>query len=86
MALKVGGGWVLHGRKHFITNGRASKLVVVIAKTKLGHHKDNTSAFIVDKNSLGVHVGHKDEKMGIRASEIQKSMMTKALLAATTWC
>jgi alkylation response protein AidB-like acyl-CoA dehydrogenase len=68
-ARKVGGGWVLHGRKNFITNGPISKLVVVIAKTSLGHNKDSMSAFIVEKNSVGVHVGHKDDKMGMRASE-----------------
>ncbi|MFM2428230.1 MAG: hypothetical protein RL012_114 [Bacteroidota bacterium] len=69
IARKVDGGWVLNGKKHFITNGQVSKLTVVIAKTKLGHSKDSMSAFIVEKNSLGVHVGHKDDKMGMRAAE-----------------
>ena len=69
IARKVGDGWVLHGRKHFITNGQVSKLAVVIAKTALGHNKDSMSAFLVERNALGVHVGHKDDKMGMRASE-----------------
>jgi alkylation response protein AidB-like acyl-CoA dehydrogenase len=69
MAQAVNGGWVLNGKQHFITNGQVSKLAVVIAKTALGHNKDSMNAFIVEKDSLGVHVGHKDDKMGMRASE-----------------
>lgn len=69
MARKVGNGWVLHGRKHCITNDHVSKLAVVIAKTALGHNKDSMSTFLVEKNSLGVHVGKKDDKMGMRAFE-----------------
>jgi alkylation response protein AidB-like acyl-CoA dehydrogenase len=69
IARKVAGGCVLNGKKHFITNGQLSKLVVVIAKTKLRHNKDSMSAFMVEKHALGVHVGHKDDKMGMRAAE-----------------
>jgi alkylation response protein AidB-like acyl-CoA dehydrogenase len=69
IARKADGGWVLNGKKHFITNGQVSKLAVVIAETKLGHNNGSMGAFIVEKNSLGVHVGHKDDKMGMRAAE-----------------
>jgi alkylation response protein AidB-like acyl-CoA dehydrogenase len=69
VALPVDGGWRLNGRKHFVTNGPISSLVIVMARTKSKHSKESLSAFIVEKNALGVHVGRKDDKMGMRAAE-----------------
>jgi len=70
VARQVAGGWVLKGKKQFIINGKVSKLVVVIAKTKMPNKKEGISAFVVDKCNGGVIIGNKDDKMGMRASEI----------------
>jgi alkylation response protein AidB-like acyl-CoA dehydrogenase len=69
VAHRAGDGWVLNGKKHFITNGQISNLVVVIAKTSVEGKKKSMSAFVVEKDNEGVHVGHKDDKMGMRAAE-----------------
>jgi alkylation response protein AidB-like acyl-CoA dehydrogenase len=69
IARKVDGGWMLDGKKHFVTNSPTSSLIIVIAKTESGVHKDSASAFVVEKHNPGVHVGRKDNKMGMRAAE-----------------
>ncbi len=69
VACQVAGGWVLNGKKFFITNGQVSELVVVIAKTKMPNKKEEISAFVVEKGNGGVIIGNKDDKMGMRASE-----------------
>ena len=67
VALPVDGRGCLNGCKHFITNGPISNLVIVTASTESRYSKESLSAFIVEKNTLGVHVGC--QKMGMRAAE-----------------
>ena len=62
-------GWLINGKKHFITNGYNSNLIILIAKTPLEHNPNSISAFIVEKGYQGVDVGNRDDKMGMRAAE-----------------
>ena len=61
-------GYVINGRKTFITNGNMSTLFVVLASTDLSKGYKGISAFIVPTDA-GVEVGKKEDKMGIRASQ-----------------
>ncbi len=63
------GRWVLNGSKVFITNGRASNVVVVLAVTDPTRRSKGISAFIVEKDTPGVRAGKKENKLGMRASE-----------------
>jgi len=62
-----GGGYVLNGRKTFITSGDIATIFVVFASTDPAQGHKGISAFIVPKES-GVEIGKKEDKMGIRAS------------------
>lgn len=60
------GSWTLNGEKIWITNGPIADFFTVFART--GQDKGKLSAFIVERNFGGVTSGHKEDKMGIRAS------------------
>lgn len=68
-ARKVSDGYVLNGTKNFVSNGSHANFYVVFAYTakEKGHH--GVSAFVVERDSIGVTVGKKEDKMGQRASE-----------------
>jgi alkylation response protein AidB-like acyl-CoA dehydrogenase len=61
--------YVLNGTKRFITSGLNCKAVIVTAKTDEAAKHKGISAFIVDKDTPGLTVGHIEDKMGLRASD-----------------
>ncbi len=68
-AQKDGDHYVLNGNKIFVTNGKRAKFFVVLARTPgTTGHKD-THAFIVPRETPGLVVGKKEDKMGLRASD-----------------
>ena len=64
-----GDHYLLNGTKNWITNGNSASVYLVIAQTDAakGHHGINV--LIVEKNSPGVVVGAKENKLGIRGSD-----------------
>ena len=68
-ATRTGDGWVLNGAKQFITNARTGDLIVVMAVTSRGKGSRGISSFIVERGTPGFHVGKKEQKLGMRASE-----------------
>jgi alkylation response protein AidB-like acyl-CoA dehydrogenase len=67
-AEKKGRGYLINGRKCFITNGGIADQYLVFAVTNpKGHHK-GISGFIVEANTGGLSIGKKENKMGLRAS------------------
>lgn len=60
------GSWKLNGQKIWITNGAFAGLFTVFARTD--SEGGQISAFIVERNLPGISIGHKEDKMGIRAS------------------
>lgn len=61
------GGYVLNGRKCFITNCHLSDAVVTVAKTADG--PKGISAFVVEKGTAGFSAGRHERKMGLRGSD-----------------
>jgi len=61
-------GFVLKGRKLWITNAAEADIFVVFANAKpeLGYR--GITAFLVDRETQGFAVGKKEDKLGIRAS------------------
>jgi acyl-CoA dehydrogenase len=61
-------GWLLNGRKVFITNGGIANVHVIVATVdpSLGHRGQAT--FIVGEGTPGLSMGKKEKKLGIRAS------------------
>lgn len=68
-AVKDGDHWILNGTKCWITHGKSGDVAVVICRTGEPRTKDNSTAFIVDRNTPGFHAGKKENKLGMRASE-----------------
>jgi acyl-CoA dehydrogenase len=68
-AVKKGDKYVISGSKSFITNGSHASWYTVYAKTdpEAGHR--GISAFVVDRDSPGLTVDKKEDKMGQRASD-----------------
>lgn len=63
-----GGGWVLDGRKLWITNGAEAGLYVIFANADFAKGYKGITAFIVERGFKGFAVGKKEDKLGIRAS------------------
>ncbi len=66
---KEGGGWILNGRKNFITNGTICDFCIVAAYTDKSKRGSGISVFIVDRDTPGFEVTRKLEKMGHRSSD-----------------
>ena len=67
-ACRKGDGWVLDGRKLWITNGAEAGLYVIFANTDFAKGYKGITAFIVERGFTGFSVGKKEDKLGIRAS------------------
>jgi alkylation response protein AidB-like acyl-CoA dehydrogenase len=66
-ARPVAEGYVLNGRKCFITNCHLSHAVVTVAKT--GEGPKGLSAFVIEKGTPGFSAGRHEHKMGLRGSD-----------------
>ena len=67
-AKRVSGGWVLNGRKVFISNGRVAKWVTLFAATD-ERGMESWTCFLLDKSMKGFSVGRSEKKMGQRAAD-----------------
>ncbi len=67
-ARKVDGGWVLDGQKLWITNAAEAGLFLVFATVDASLGYKGITCFLVDRESEGLSVGKKEDKLGIRAS------------------
>jgi alkylation response protein AidB-like acyl-CoA dehydrogenase len=67
-AVETPDGYVLTGRKLWITNGNEADLFIVFANINPDAGYRGISAFIVERGFPGFTVGKKEDKLGIRAS------------------
>jgi len=67
-AERQGDGWVLDGRKLWITNGAEAGLFIIFANTDFAKGYKGITAFAVERGFPGFSVGKKEDKLGIRAS------------------
>ncbi|MGC2301228.1 MAG: acyl-CoA dehydrogenase [Acidobacteriaceae bacterium] len=63
-----GDGFVLNGRKLWISNAMEAELFLVFANVNPEAGYRGITAFVVEQGAAGFTVGHKEDKMGIRAS------------------
>jgi alkylation response protein AidB-like acyl-CoA dehydrogenase len=74
-AVLEGDEWVLNGSKNFITHGTVGDTAVIMAKTDKSRGHKGISAFIVEKGTPGFSAGHKENKLGLRASDTSQLIM-----------
>lgn len=68
-AEKKGSNWVINGTKHFITNAPIANVFTVFALTdKEKGAKGGITAFLIEREFQGLHIGKTDKKMGLRGS------------------
>lgn len=68
LARKVDKGYVINGRKCFITNGAIADYYTVFATVDRSRGARGLTAFIIERGYPGLEPGKKENKMGIRAS------------------
>lgn len=69
VAEKDGDEWIINGTKTWITHGKSGDVAVVICRTGEPHTRDNSTSFIVHRETKGFFGGKKENKLGMRASE-----------------
>ncbi|MFO7260354.1 MAG: acyl-CoA dehydrogenase [bacterium] len=67
-AVRTDGGWRLEGQKLWITNGAEAGLFIVFANARPEDGYRGITAFLVERDTPGVSIGKKEDKLGIRAS------------------
>lgn len=67
-AVDHGDHYLINGRKLWITNSLEAGLFLLFANVDPGKGYKGITAFIVEKDAPGFSVGHKEDKLGIRAS------------------
>lgn len=73
-AIDMGDYYLINGIKNWITNGGTASTYIVIAQTHPEQGAHGINAFIVEKGMAGFTVGHKENKLGIRASDTHSLM------------
>lgn len=67
-AVLEGDCYILNGRKCFISNAIVSDFYLVFARVKTLDNKKGISAFVVEKDTQGLSMGKKENKMGLRGN------------------
>jgi alkylation response protein AidB-like acyl-CoA dehydrogenase len=67
-AVKQGDHYIINGSKIFITNGGEANTYIVFASTNPEAGRKGISAFIVERETPGFHIGKDERKMGIHGS------------------
>lgn len=76
-AVKRGGGYVINGRKTFITNGPDAGVFCFYAKLE-----DRITTFLVERGAPGFTTGPKIHKVGMRASTMSELIFEDCVLPA----
>jgi len=69
-ATRQGDNYVINGTKIFVTNGGICGCALVFAASDLTNPTQNTSVFIVEKETLGYSVGEIEDLCGMRANPV----------------
>jgi short/branched chain acyl-CoA dehydrogenase len=65
---KAGDHWVLNGQKAWISNAEHAGLYIVMANADFSKGYKGITAFVVERDTTGLTLGKKEDKLGIRAS------------------
>lgn len=69
-----GDHYIINGTKNWITNGGTASVYLVMAQTDAVKGSRGINAFIVERNTPGITVGPKENKLGIRGSDTHSIM------------
>jgi alkylation response protein AidB-like acyl-CoA dehydrogenase len=80
-AERRGDGFVLSGRKLWITNSKEAGLFIVFATVDASAGYKGITAFLMEKGAAGFAVGKKEDKLGIRASSTCELILDECAVA-----
>jgi len=81
-AIKNGDQYVINGTKNWITSGNTASIYIVFAQSDVSKKHRGINTFIVEKDSVGITVGPKENKMGIRSSDTHSVMFNEVIVQA----
>jgi acyl-CoA dehydrogenase len=81
-AERSGEGYVLNGRKLWISNAKEAGVFIVFATVDASAGYKGITAFVVDRGAAGFTVGRKEDKLGIRASSTCELIFDDCLVGA----
>lgn len=76
LAIENGDHYVINGVKNWITNGNSASCYLVFAQTDVAKGSHGINVFIVEKDTPGITIGHKENKLGIRGSDTHSISFT----------
>jgi citronellyl-CoA dehydrogenase len=68
-ARRDGDGWVINGRKTFITNGVRADFCLLVTRSDRSAGHEGFSLFLVDRDTAGFTVARELDKLGMRSSD-----------------
>ena len=80
-ATKQGNNWLINGTKCWITHGKSGDVAVVVCRTGEPRTKNNSTAFIIERNTTGFSAGKKENKLGMRASETTEMIFDNCIIS-----
>lgn len=80
-AERRGKGYVLNGRKLWITNAKEAGVFIVFATVNASAGYKGITAFLVERGAAGFAVGRKEDKLGIRASSTCELILDDCLVS-----
>jgi len=75
-------GWIISGRKMWITSATVADFFIVAAKTDPTQRSKGIDLFLVEKGMPGFSVGRKIEKLGTRGSETSEVILDNVPIPA----
>jgi len=76
------GGYRLQGRKQWITNAAEAGLFIVFANADPEAGYRGITAFLIERDAAGFRIGHKEDKLGIRASSTCELLLEDCFVPA----
>jgi alkylation response protein AidB-like acyl-CoA dehydrogenase len=81
-AERRGEGYVLNGRKLWISNAKEAGIFIVFATVDAAAGYKGITAFVIENGAAGFTVGRKEDKLGIRASSTCELILDDCFVAA----
>lgn len=78
-----GDGYRLSGRKLWITNALEASLFIVFATVDPAAGYKGIIALLVERETAGLSIGHKEDKLGIRASSTAELLFDECVIPST---
>ena len=75
-AIDKGDYYLLNGTKNWITTGSRASVYLVMAQTNMEKGHKGINVFIIEKDTPGITIGPKENKLGIRSSDTTSIMFS----------